>query len=100
MGSSADTGYWTRTHDVEVDLVGADHGPVAGHLRFLGSIKWQERAQFDHADIAHLVTARRRVSGATERTPLIAVTRTTAAGSDLLAAVYRPEQLLAAWRHG
>ncbi|MDH6222919.1 YD repeat-containing protein [Streptomyces pseudovenezuelae] len=32
-------GYWTRGTDIEIDLVGADRGPVAKRLLFLGSIK-------------------------------------------------------------
>ena len=35
-------GYWTRSNDVEIDLVGADRQPVAKQLLFLGSVKWLE----------------------------------------------------------
>jgi hypothetical protein len=36
-------GYWTRSNDVEIDIVGADRGPVAKQLLFLGSVKgWRQ----------------------------------------------------------
>lgn len=35
-------GYWTRSNDVEIDIVGADRGPIAKQLLFLGSVKWLE----------------------------------------------------------
>jgi hypothetical protein len=38
-------GYWTRGNDVEIDIVGADRGPVAKRLLFLGSIKWLETSR-------------------------------------------------------
>lgn len=47
-------GYWTRTNDVEIDIVGADRGPVARRLLFLGSIKWLERGAFDDHDLVTL----------------------------------------------
>ena len=50
-------GYWTRTNDVEVDLVGADRGPVAGRIDFVGSIKWHEDRPFDDRDLAELIVA-------------------------------------------
>ncbi|MGH3222224.1 MAG: hypothetical protein ACRDPY_26615 [Streptosporangiaceae bacterium] len=33
-------GYWTRSNDVEIDIVGADRESVAKQLLFLGSVKW------------------------------------------------------------
>jgi len=43
-------GYWTRSNDVEIDIVGADRGPVAKKLLFLGSVKWLETSAFDSRD--------------------------------------------------
>ncbi|MDX6240601.1 MAG: uncharacterized protein QOG10_5421, partial [Kribbellaceae bacterium] len=43
--------YWTRSNDVEIDLVGADREPVAKRLLFLGSIKWLEKNHFDNHDL-------------------------------------------------
>ena len=44
-------GYWTRSNDVEIDIVGADREPVARQLLFLGSVKWLETGRFDDHDL-------------------------------------------------
>ncbi|HEX4788397.1 MAG TPA: hypothetical protein VH372_08035 [Actinospica sp.] len=44
-------GFWTRSNDVEIDVVGADRGPIAKELYFLGSIKWLENAPFDDHEL-------------------------------------------------
>jgi AAA+ ATPase superfamily predicted ATPase len=90
-------GYWTRTNDVEIDIVGADRAPVARELRFVGSIKWLENATFDARDLADL---RRHAATLTaEPLPLAAVSRAgvSCAGLD---AVYGPDDLVTAWRAG
>jgi uncharacterized protein len=94
-------GYWTRTNDVEVDLVGVRERPVAKRVAFVGSIKWKERAPFDRQDLAALIAHRSRVPGADERTLLVAVSRTppavpshAAGGVDV---ALSPEDLLEAW---
>lgn len=87
-------GYWTRSNDVEIDLVGADQGPVAKELIFLGSIKWLERGRFDDHDLVAL--HRHRAALTDDPVPLVAVSRNgvSAAGLD---GVYGPEELLAGW---
>ena len=87
-------GYWTRTNDVEIDIVGADRQPVARELRFLGSIKWLENSPFDNHDRAALT--RHWAAMTDQPIPLIAVSRSgaTATGLD---AVYGPEDLMRAW---
>jgi hypothetical protein len=87
-------GYWTRTNDVEIDLVGADRGPVAKELLFLGSIKWLENNRFDSHDLAGL--QKHRAALTDDPVPLVAVARggVTVSGLD---AVYGPTELLAAW---
>jgi AAA+ ATPase superfamily predicted ATPase len=87
-------GYWTRSNDVEIDIVGADREPVARRLFFLGSIKWRERAPFDDRDLAALHRQMSRVTD--EPVPLIAVSRTGARTSGL-AAGFGPADLLGAW---
>lgn len=89
-------GYWTRTGDPEIDLVGADREPVAKKITVLGSIKWQENRPFDVHDLARLAQHRDRMPGAEDRTPLLAVSRTgsTVDGLPVLA----PADLLAAYR--
>jgi hypothetical protein len=87
-------GYWTRSNDVEIDIVGADRQPVAQELKFLGSIKWLENSPFDSHDHAALV---RHWGMLTDQpVPLIAVSRSgaTATGLD---ALYQPEDLIQAW---
>lgn len=88
-------GYWTRGNEIEVDIVGADRGPIAGELLFLGSVKWLENAAFDDHDLRALWRHRDRI---TERlVPLIAVSRSgvTATGVD---AVFGPEELITSWQ--
>ncbi|WP_212908716.1 DUF234 domain-containing protein [Streptomyces sp. TS71-3] len=94
-GTDVVGGYWTRTNDPEIDLVGADRGPVAKRITFAGSIKWLERKPFDHRDLAELIAHRNRLPGADEGTSLLAVARSgcTAQGAQALA----PEDLLRAW---
>ncbi|MEV0729513.1 DUF234 domain-containing protein [Polymorphospora sp. NPDC050346] len=88
-------GYWTRTNDVEIDIVGADRGPVARELLFVGSIKWLDRDTFDVRDLTALQRQRDRLTS--EPLPLVAVSRggVSCPGVD---ASYGPEQLIAAWR--
>lgn len=87
-------GYWTRSNDVEIDVVGADHGPVAKELLFLGSIKWLDNKRFDDHDLATLQRHRTRVTDSP--VPLVAVSRSGVATSGL-DAVYGPSELLAGW---
>ncbi len=90
-------GWWNRQNKPEIDLVGADRGPVATRVHFVGSIKWYDNKPFtahDYDDLARDATA---VPGAPPGTPLVAVSRTGFAGSLPLAAKWGPEDLLRAW---
>lgn len=89
-------GYWTRTNDPEIDIVGADRGPIANRITAVGSIKWLERKSFDARDLSRLVVHRSQLPGADESTPLIAVSRSgvTVEGAHAVG----PEQLLEGWR--
>jgi len=89
-------GYWTRTNDVEIDLVAGDRSPVAQRIGFVGSIKWHERSTFDSHDLARLHVHRARVPGADESTPLVAVGRIRSELSGLDTS-YGAEDLLQAW---
>ncbi|MFG1873502.1 ATP-binding protein [Sphaerisporangium sp. NPDC049003] len=86
--------YWTRSNDVEIDIVGADRTPIAKELRFVGSIKWLESA-FDAHDLQELV--RHRAALTDHPLPLVAVSR-GGATCDGLTALYGPEELITAWR--
>jgi AAA+ ATPase superfamily predicted ATPase len=88
-------GYWTRSNDVEIDLVGADRAPVARQLRFLGSIKWLEKSAFDGHDLAALQKHRHRLTD--DPVPLIAVSRSGVKTTGL-AAAFGPTDLLDAWK--
>jgi hypothetical protein len=88
-------GFWTRTNDVEIDVVGADRGPVVGELLFVGSIKWLEQAPFDARDLADL--HRHRAAVSPDPLPVLAVSRSGASCRGL-DAVYGPEDILSAWR--
>ncbi len=89
-------GYWTRTNDPEIDLVGADRTPVAKRITFVGSVKWLENASFDAHDLGRLLLHRTRLPGADEATPLVAVSRSGRSVDGVM--VLSPEDLLTAWR--
>jgi uncharacterized protein len=88
-------GYWTRTNDPEIDLIGADREPVAKQIAFVGSIKWRDNQPFDERDLADLITHRSQVPGAAESIPLVAVTRSGTRVTTPF--VLGPEDLLNAW---
>lgn len=88
-------GYWTRTNSPEVDLIGADRGPVASAVRFAGAIKWREESPFNHADLARLATDAMQVPGVDDATPLVAVSRTDVTATGVVA--LGPDDLLSAW---
>ncbi|MFJ2703392.1 DUF234 domain-containing protein [Streptomyces sp. NPDC087428] len=87
-------GCWSRTSDVEIDIVGADRAPIAEELLFVGSIKWLERSPFDRHDLAAL--HRHRAALTSEPVPVAAVSRggVDCPGPD---AAYGPGDLLTAW---
>jgi hypothetical protein len=94
-GAQVVGGYWTRTNDVEIDLIGADRASVAKELLFVGSIKWLEKDPFDRRDLAAL--QRHRAAVTAEPVPLVAVSRSGVSCGGLDAA-YGPEDLLRAWQ--
>lgn len=88
-------GYWTRTNDVEVDLIGADRERPK-RIDFVGSIKWRESALFDRRDLGHLISQRPRVPGTDEATLTVGVSRTGFDVEDLDVKL-GPDELLRAW---
>ena len=89
-------GYWTRTNNPEVDLVGVDRHPRTRAVRFVGSIKWKERSPFSRSDLSRLLTHRAQVPGA-EDARLTAVSR-SGGSADGLDAVFSADDVLGAWR--
>ena len=94
-GTDAVGGYWTRTNDPEIDLVGADRAPIAKKVTIVGSVKWLENKPFDRRDLARLVIHRSQLPGADDTTPLLAVSRTAATIGGIT--VLSPDDLLTAW---
>ena len=90
-------GYWTRTNDPEIDLVGADREPIAQRISFVGSVKWRDSHPFDDHDLAELAVHRSRMPGADESTPMVAVSRSQAVAGGVT--LLGPEDILAAWQH-
>lgn len=95
-GTAVIEAYWTRTNDPEIDIVGADRGPVAKRITCVGSVKWLENRPFDAHDLARLIVHRSRLPGADDSTPLIAVTRTGGTVEGVVP--FGPDDLMAAWR--
>lgn len=91
-------GYWTRTNDPEIDIIGADRAPIAKRITIVGSIKWLDNRAFDTHDLGRLILHRSQVPGADDATPLLAVTRS---GSTITGVrTLGPEDLLRAWLPG
>jgi hypothetical protein len=55
-------GWWNRTFDPEIDLVGAGRGPVARKLWYAGSVKWLDHP-FGSRDLAALQRGTPQVPG-------------------------------------
>lgn len=87
--------WWTRTGNIEVDLVGARDPQAPTEVAFVGSIKWRERAPFDRRDLTHLAASRLRVPGA-EDARLVGVARAGFSTTELDVAL-GPNDLVAAW---
>jgi uncharacterized protein len=91
-------GWWNRQNNPEIDLVGADRGPVARSLHFLGSVKWQENQPFGRREYDSLARGMLAVPGSEPTTPLVAVSRCGVADDLPLAAFWGPGDLLRAWQ--
>jgi uncharacterized protein len=94
-GTDAMGGYWTRSNDPEIDLVGADRAPIAKKITVVGSIKWLENKPFDGRDLARLVIHRSQLPGADDETAMLAVSRTGSTVSGIT--ILTPDALLTAW---
>ncbi|MFI5485594.1 MULTISPECIES: ATP-binding protein [Micromonospora] len=95
-GTSSVGGYWTRTNDPEIDLVGADREPIARRITFVGSVKWLEQRPFDPHDLGRLLRHRAQLPGAADDVALVAVSRSGATAEGVR--VLSPEDLLVAYR--
>lgn len=96
LGDAAVVGtYWTRNHQVEVDLVGGD-APLPTRLGFVGSIKWHQNEPFSRAERDALVRHRSAVPGAGDAR-LVIVSRTGTDDGVEADLVLGPEEILGAW---
>lgn len=92
-------GWWNRQFDPEVDLVGADHAPVARKIFFVGSTKWLS-SPFDRHDLANLARSAPQVPGfAFGETGLVVATMSGLELDDAGAVdlAWGPDQLVGAW---
>ena len=89
-------GYWIRTNDVEVDLVGAGKEARPERVDFVGSIKWREQVAFDSRDLGHLIAQRPKVPGVDDSTLTVGVSRTGFNVTDLDVKL-GPEEILGVW---
>ncbi|MHA6618460.1 AAA family ATPase [Pseudonocardia sp. DLS-67] len=88
-------GWWNRRFDPEIDLVGADRGPVAHRVDFVGSIKWINSA-FDHRDLGTLRHGATQVPGFDPESGLVVVSLSGVVGVDA-ALVWGPSDVVSAW---
>jgi AAA+ ATPase superfamily predicted ATPase len=95
-GTAVVGGYWTRTNDPEIDIVGADREPVAKRITCVGSVKWLENRAFDAHDLARLIVHRSRLPGADDSTPLVTVSRGGVTVDGVVP--FGPDDLLVAWQ--
>ncbi len=89
--------YWTRAHDVELDLVGYDRDRTPSRASFVGSIKWREKGAFSRADAFELAHARPRVPLTDDITKLVGVSRSGFSAHTTLDVKLGPDDLLGAW---
>jgi AAA+ ATPase superfamily predicted ATPase len=91
-------GWWPRSFDPEIDLVGADRAPVARSVFFTGSIKWLG-TPFDHRDMHALGKSARAVPGASEDgCGTVVVSRSGVAEGVAADLTWGPHDILAAWQ--
>jgi AAA+ ATPase superfamily predicted ATPase len=93
-------GWWNRQFNPEVDLVGADRGPVARQLYFVGSVKWLS-APFDRHDLADLTRSAPQVPGFTLGSTGLVVATLSGVAPDVDAGaahlVWGADHLVQAW---
>jgi AAA+ ATPase superfamily predicted ATPase len=93
-GAEAVGGWWPRSNNPEVDLVGVAPADTPTSVPFIGSIKWRETTPFDARDLAALASQRQHVPGA-DHAALVAVARTACTARP--DAFYSAADLLRAW---
>ena len=95
QGAGHVSGWWPRSNNPEVDLVGVDRIERPSQVLFVGSIKWRETEPFGSNDLAELSRDASLVPGVTEGTTKIVVSRTGVTTPDVVE--FGPADLLQAW---
>ena len=90
-------GWWPRTNNPEIDLVGADRGASAQVISFVGTLKWRSAGAVSANEVATLATSASVVPGVGLGTSLVAVCPAGAGSAAGLAQVWDAADLLAAW---
>jgi AAA+ ATPase superfamily predicted ATPase len=88
-------GYWTRTNDVEIDIVVADRSPRAGAVLGAGFIKWRSTKTFQARDRDDLARSAQRVPGA--GSPLLIGVSRNGFSKTSLDVMLTPPDVLEAW---
>jgi AAA+ ATPase superfamily predicted ATPase len=68
-------GFWTRSNNPEVDIVGVDTMPNPKGVTLVGSIKWRENKPYTSADTRALLAVKDKIPGVSDETELIGVSR-------------------------
>lgn len=89
-------GWWNRQFNPEVDIIGADHAPIARQIYFAGSIKWLN-TPFDDHDLAALRQAAAQVPGFVPGTTGLTVISRSGITCDHVDLVWGPPDILEAW---
>ncbi|HEU5157683.1 MAG TPA: ATP-binding protein [Streptosporangiaceae bacterium] len=93
-------GWWNRQFDPEIDLVGADHAPVAGKICFVGSIKWLA-GPLDRHDLIAVRRAITQVPGYDPATTGLVVASLSGLGTDVdrrsVDLLWRPQDIIESW---
>ncbi|MCE0538150.1 DUF234 domain-containing protein [Kineosporia rhizophila] len=91
-------GWWNRQFDPEIDLIGADRGPLASTVHFGGSLKWLN-TPFETHDLRQLRRGLEQVPGFDpEHSGLVVVSRSGTQLTEDVDLVWGPEDVVNAWR--
>lgn len=93
-------GWWNRRFDPEIDLVGADHSPIARRIPFTGSIKWLT-TPFDRHDLTAHHTASAQLPGyehGSTGTAIVSLSGTDLAATHPVDVAWGPQHVVGAWR--
>jgi hypothetical protein len=88
--------WWTRAHDVEVDIVGVDDPDHPRRVTVVGTIRWRDRRPLSSKDLAELHAHRVQVPGTDDTISIVGVSPSGAAPA-AFDAVFDADDLLDAY---